>query len=250
MSHDCAQLWFLKAPTHVCHLDPLTETSQVSRAGGSWRQSQGFLHQNILALGILLRSRQWGVCVQWMLGMRSCPQTVAGPQRWWNVWAVCFLSLKFLQPVFSVSWSHSALTSHSGSPIRRSFQTISFYILDFHFTPILKTLKASLALLILDVQHALPFPGTVSSCPELPLTLLCWLSPPLPFNSLSGIIFQDCLSEPPPLLQAHICFHSTTYTIPLLPDCSGVSHLDWEFTGGRRHTCQLQLDPSPQTTAL
>ena len=126
----------------------------------------------------------------------------------------------------------------------------SFYILDFHFTPILKTLKASLALLILDVQHALPFPGTVSSCPELPLTLLCWLSPPLPFNSLSGIIFQDCLSEPPPLLQAHICFHSTTYTIPLLPDCSGVSHLDWEFTGGRRHTCQLQLDPSPQTTAL
>ena len=126
----------------------------------------------------------------------------------------------------------------------------SFYILDFHFTPILKTLKASLALLILDVQHALPFPGTVSSCPELPLTLLCWLSPPLPFNSLSGIIFQDCLSEPPPLLQAHVCFHSTTYTIPLLPDCSGVSHLDWEFTGGRRHTCQLQLDPSPQTTAL
>lgn len=34
----------------------------------------------------------------------------------------------------------------------------SFYILDFHFTPILKTLKASLALLILNVQRALPFP--------------------------------------------------------------------------------------------
>ena len=44
----------------------------------------------------------------------------------------------------------------------------------------------------------------------------------LPFSSLFGIIFLDSLSEPPPLVQAHVCFHSTAYH-PLLPDYSGVS---------------------------
>lgn len=63
MSHDCTQFWFLKAPTHFCHLDTLAKTSQFSRDGASWGQRQGLIHQRILALGMLEKQAPRGRCL-------------------------------------------------------------------------------------------------------------------------------------------------------------------------------------------
>ena len=119
---------------------------------------------------------------------------------------------------------------------------------DFHSTLILKTLKASLALLILDVQHALPFPwNSLLSC-VTPHTLLLVIScSPL---ALSLVLFSWTAS-----LSLHPWFRYTSasiapYTTPYSQTTQEFPLLDWEFTGGRRHTCHLRLDPSPQHGAL
>lgn len=81
--------------------------------------------------------------------------------------------------------------------------------LEFHSTPILKTLKASHPLLTLDVQHALSFPWR-----SLPSPLLCYPSHSVAgyllflFSSQFGITSLESFSEPSPLVQAHVCFHS------------------------------------------
>lgn len=119
----------------------LTETSQVSRAGGSWRQSQGFLPQypstgHIVekpALGRYVSSGCW----EWDL----VPRLLLDPQRWWNVWTVCFLSLTFSPiSVFCEFESNSNIT-FCGPPSGGPFRPFLFCVLDFHSTPILKTLE-------------------------------------------------------------------------------------------------------------
>lgn len=89
----------------------------------------------------------------------------------------------------------------------------SFYILDFHFTPILKTLNITCPVDIgCPTCSSLPLEQSPPALSYPSHSFAGYL--PLPFNSLSGIIFPDSLSEPPPLVQAHVCFHSTTYHPP------------------------------------
>lgn len=97
----------------------------------------------------------------------------------------------------------------------------SFCVLDFHSTPILKTLKASLALLILDVQHALPFPWNrflACATHHAPLLVI----------SCSTVALSLVLCSWTASLSLHPWFRHTSasiapHTTPLLPDYSGVS---------------------------
>ena len=296
MSHDCAQLWFLKAPTHVCHLDPLTETSQVSRAGGSWRQSQGFLHQHPSTGRIVEKRALRGVCPV------DAGNDILSPDCCWTSEVVecmnCVLSQLKVSPISVFCEFESKL---SNITFRVLYQEVLsdhflFCILDFHSwrrqwhpTPVflpgesqgreawwaavygvaqsrtrLKWLSSSSSRLSFysdfEDPEGITCPVDIGcpTCSSLSLEQSSVLCDPshsfagyflLSFSSLFGIIFLDSLSEPPPLVQVHVCFHSTIYH-PLLPDYSGVSPSRLGVHWGQKTHLPFTAWSQPQHGAL